>query len=239
MFAILLTEGMDPFYQNIASFPTVFFTFFLLLTVLYWLVAVLGFVEIDALDFDIPDIDGALHASPDHGFSNAEALAGLMLRFGLQGVPVTIIISLISLFGWLVSYYIVHFLFGLVPDGLFRFILGVPVLILALYVGVMITSVLIKPLRPLFKKAQQNTVKSILGQSALVRTSRVDKEFGEATLEDGGAGLILKVRTRGETTFSKGDRVVLLEYLKEENLYRVISEEEFAGEAPAELITKK
>ena len=47
MFAILLTEGMDPFYQNIASFPTVFFTFFLLVTVLYWLAAVLGFVEID------------------------------------------------------------------------------------------------------------------------------------------------------------------------------------------------
>ena len=46
MFAIFLTEGMNPFYQNIASFPTVVFTFVLLLTLLYWLVAILGFVDI-------------------------------------------------------------------------------------------------------------------------------------------------------------------------------------------------
>jgi len=59
MFAIFLTDNMDPFYQNIASFPTVFFTFFLLVVVLYWLVAVLGLVEIDVLDFDIPDADGS------------------------------------------------------------------------------------------------------------------------------------------------------------------------------------
>jgi hypothetical protein len=229
MFAILLTEGMDPFYQNIATFPTVFFTFFLLVTVLYWLVAVLGFVEIDILDFDIPDVDGALDINPDTGLSTPDVLAGLMLRFGLQGVPVTVMISLISLFGWLLSYYVVHFLFGLVPDGILRFIVGLPVLIGSLYVAVMITAVLIKPLRPLFKKAQLQSVKHILGQSAIVRTSRVDKDFGEATLEDGGAGLILKVRARGEETFNKGDRVVLLEHISDKNVYRVISEQEFSG----------
>lgn len=229
MFAILLTEGMDPFYQNIASFPTAFFTFFLLVTVLYWLVAVLGFVEIDILDFDIPDLDGALDVNTDIELSTPDVLAGLMLRFGLHGVPVTIIVSLIALFGWLVSYYVVHFLFFLVPDGFFRFVVGLPVILFALYIGVMITSLLIKPLRPLFQKAQQQTVKHVLGQSAIVRTSRVDKDFGEATLEDGGAGLILKVRATGDDEFEKGDRVVLLEHVAEKNVYRVISEEEFAG----------
>jgi len=229
MFAILLSEGMNPFYQNISSFPTVVFTFFLLVTVLYWLVAVLGFVEIDVLDFDIPGAEDAIGAGANSELSNPDVLAGLMLRFGLHGVPVTIIISLISLIGWLVSYYTVHFLFGLVPDGLVRFVVGLPVLAASLYVGIMITAVLIKPLRPLFKKAQQQTVKHVLGQTALVRTSRVDKEFGEATLEDGGAGLILKVRATGDQVFNKGDRVVLLEYIDEENVYRVITEDEFTG----------
>ena len=138
-----------------------------------------------------------------------------MLRFGLQGVPVTVIISFISLFGWLLSYYIVHFLFGIVPDGLLRFLAGIPVLLGTLYMSVMITSVVVKPIRPLFKKAQQQTVKYVLGQSAIVRTSRVDAEFGEAVLEDGGAGLILKVRATGDETFVRGDRVVLLEHIKE------------------------
>ena len=229
MFAVLLTEGMTPFYQNITSFPTVFFSFFLLVAVFYWMIAVLGFIDIDALDIDIPDADGDLGVNPDSGSTTPDVLAGLMLRFGLVGVPVTIIISFISLFGWLVSYYLVHFLFGLLSDGWLRYVAGIPVLMVSLYTGVMITAVVIKPLRPLFQKAQQETKKFVLGQSAVVRTSRVDNNFGEAVLEDGGAGLILKVRTTGDTTFSKGDRVVLLEHIKNENIYRVISEEEFSG----------
>ena len=228
MFAIFLMDDMDPFYQNISSFPTVFFTFFLLIVLLYWLVAVLGLVEIDVLDFDIPEADG-MEINPDTGLSNANVLAGVMLRFGLHGVPVTIIISFIALFGWFICYYAVHVLMGIVPEGLLSFLAGIPILIGSLYVSVMITAMLIKPLRPLFKKASQETVKRVLGQTAVVKTSRVDNNFGEATLENGGAGLLLKVRTIGDTTFSKGERVVLLDHDKEKNTYRVISEEEFAG----------
>lgn len=235
MFAILLSEGMDPFYQNIASFPTIFFTFFLAVTVLYWLVAVLGIVDIDILDFDIPDPEGVLDVNSESGLSTPDVLAGLMLRFGLYGVPVTIIISLVSLFGWLVSYYLVHFFLPLEPGSLFRYLFGLPIFIGALYVGVLITAQLIKPLRSLFKKAQQQTEKQVLGQTAIVRTSRVDKSFGEALLEDGGAGLILKVRATGDQIFSKDDRVVLLEYLKEENVYRVVSEKEFLGQSSGTL----
>lgn len=229
MFAIFLSDKMDPFYQNIASFPTIFFTFLLAITLLYWLVAVLGFVDIDVLDFDIPDADGALDVNPDSGLSTPDVLAGLMLRFGLVGVPVTIIISFISLTGWLVCYYAVHFLLWMVPEGFLRYLAGIPLLIASLYLAVMITSVIIKPLRPLFQKAQQETVKHILGQTAVVRTSRVDNGFGEALLEDGGAGLILNVRAIGNEQFNRGDRVVLLEYIKDQHVYRVVSEKEFSG----------
>ena len=229
MFAIFLTEGLDPFYQNISSFPTVFFTFLLAICVLYWLVAVLGFIDMDILDFDIPDADGALDMNPDSGFSGPDVLAGLMLRLGLHGVPVTVIVSFIALFGWLLCYYGAHFLFGWLSPGPLRFLAGLPLLLGALYLASLLTAIVIKPLRPLFSKAQQETVKQVLGQTAVVRTSRVDREFGEALLEDGGAGLILKVRATGEDTFAKGDRVVLLEYRPEDNVYRVISETEFSG----------
>ncbi|OMH34039.1 DUF1449 domain-containing protein [Motiliproteus sp. MSK22-1] len=219
---------MDPFYQNISSFPTVFFTFILSVCLLYWLVAVLGFADIDILDFDLPDVEGGLPGSQGSGFSAADTLAGLMLKLGLNGVPVTIIVSFIALIGWLLSYFTVHFLFGIVPDGILRYLFGLLVVGGVLYAAAMITSVIIRPLRPLFKQAQQETHKYVLGQVAIVRTSRVDNSFGEATLDDGGAGLILKVRSFGDTVFKKGDRVVLLEYVKEEYVYRVISEAEFS-----------
>ena len=76
-------------------------------------------------------------------------------------------------------------------------------------------------------KIIKNTVKNLLGQTAIVRTLRVDEGFGEVNLEDGGAGLILKVRSLNGESFKKGDRVVLLEYMVEQHTYRVISEKEF------------
>jgi len=219
---------MDPFYQNISSFPTVFFTFFLAVSALYWLVAVLGLVDVEILDFDLPS-DGGIDVNGENGVETPEVLAGLMLRFGLQGVPVTVIVSFISLFGWLICYYAVHFLLFWLPPGLLRFVASIPLIMAVLYVAVMITSVVIKPLRPLFQKAQQQTVKHMLGQVAVVRSSRVDQHYGEALMEDGGAGLILKVRSSEDSSFKRGDRVVLLEYQSESNTYRVISEAEFVG----------
>lgn len=226
MFAILLSDKMDPFYQNIASFPTAIFTFFLGVCLLYWLVAVLGLVDIEILDFDAPEFDADMDISSS---SSADVLAGLLLRFGLHGVPVTIIISLVALFGWLICYYLAHITYSVIPGGLLRYITGIPIFIASLYIAVMISAQVIKPIRSLFSKALHHSPKNILGQTAIVKTSRVDTGFGEATMADGGAGLLLKVRATGDSQYQRGDRVVLLEYNTEANTYRVVSEQEFAG----------
>ena len=222
MFAIFLSDKMDPFYQNIASFPTIFFTFILAVCLVYWLVAVLGVVDLDILDLDLPESDA--DASSNTG---ANAIAGLLLKLGLNGVPLTVIISFLALFGWLICYFAVHFSFPLIPSGFFEYIAGVPILIASLYGAVLITAQVIKPLKPFFANMFQNTVKHVLGQTAIVRTSRVDEGFGEVYLADGGAGLIFKARTLNGEQFKKGDRVVLLEYIAEKHVYRVISEHEF------------
>ncbi len=82
MLAILLSSEMDPFYAIIGSFPCVIWSFFVCIFIFYWLVAVLGIVSIDIVDIDI-----------DAGQSGQgmNALIGLFLRFGLVGVPLTII----------------------------------------------------------------------------------------------------------------------------------------------------
>lgn len=222
MFAVFFLEGMDPFYENLTSFPTVFFSFFLLLSMMYWLVAVLGVVNIDALDVDLPE--------PDADIGQINAVAGLMIKVGLNGVPVTIIVTLISMIGWLFSYYSVYFFVRDIESPLFHFLASVAVLLGSLYVAVMITAQIIKPLRKFFN-GEVTSSKTILGQVLIVRSSRVDEQFGEATFNDGGAGLVLKIRTSPDNEFKTGDRVVAYEYLKDQNVYRVISEAEFLGNA--------
>ncbi|MEO0576686.1 MAG: DUF1449 domain-containing protein [Pseudomonadota bacterium] len=225
MFAILLSPKMDPFYQNIASFPTIVYSILLVLVVLFWAGAVMGLVDLDILDIDFDGAD--LNADSNH--SGPDVLVGLLLRFGLVGVPVTVSLSILVLLGWLMCYYIVHFLFGIIPGDILRYLAGLPVLFGTAYIAAHLTGLLIKPLRVLFSKATQQTDKQVLGQIAVVRSSRVDRTFGEATLNDGGAGLILKVRATGDDTFKKGDRVALIERLDDTSMYRVISEEEFSG----------
>jgi len=212
MFAILLNKSMDPFYANISSFPTAIFTVMLGVSVLYWAGAVLGLV-----DLDVVDIDPGFDLNADSGHTPSDVLSALLLRTGLVGVPLVVTLSLISLIGWILSYYLAHFILGN-SSGLMRFLLGLPIFAVSLIAAAWITSKAIQPLKPLFRSATAEHFKHILGQRAIVRTSRVDENFGEATLDDGGAGLILKIRSHDGETLEKGDRVV----------YRVISEEKYS-----------
>ena len=218
---------MNEFLLTIVSFPTVFFTILLGVMVLYWLCAAFGLVDIEVLDMDLPDVDGQVHAHAEHTF--AETFAGILLRLGLNGVPVTIIITFIALIGWLISYYLSYFEWFLFGYNWVRYVVGIPIIIFSLYLAVLVTAQLIKPLRKVFAKTDQYVEKKILGQVAIVRSSKVDATSGEANFDYGGAGLIVKVRALGEQHFVRGDRVVLLEYLVEQHVYRVISENEFLG----------
>ena len=220
---------MNDFLLTIFSFPTVLYTFVLGVALLYWLCAALGLLELEVLDVNLPDVDGQLHAHAEHSF--AETFAGILLRLGLNGVPVTIVITFIGVIGWLISYYLSYFELMLLGYGWVRFVVGIPILIFSFYLAVLSTAQLIKPLRKLFAKTEQFVEKKILGQTAIVRSSKVDKTTGEANFDDGGAGLILKVRTMGEQEFVRGERVVLLEYIAEQHVYRVISEAEFLGKS--------
>lgn len=212
-----------------ANFPTIIFTIFLVISVLYWISAMFGLVDLNVLDVDVPEVDGhmSLNAHGDGGFP--ESLAGILMRLGLNGVPLTIVITFLALIGWAISSLLSRYSGVLFGYGWIRFITGIPIFIGSLYVAVLLTAQIIKPLRVLFSKLDQNVQKTIMGQTAIVRSSRVDSSMGEAFLDDGGAGLILKVRARNDQIFSNGDKVVLLEYDANKNSYIVISEAEFLG----------
>ena len=224
MFAVLFSKSLDTFYQIIASFPTAIFTVLLALIVIYWLGTLLGVFDLDVLT---PDLEG-MDLNADSPHTSSDVLSALMIRMGLIGVPAMISLSFTVLFGWLVCFYAVYFLFGYLPGGWLRYIAGIPVLFIAFYLGMLITSVVIRPLKPLFRTSMSEVGTELFGRRAVVRTSRVDQEFGEAVVEDGGAGLILKVRSTGKERFAQGDTVILFDRIEDGAAWQVISEEEFA-----------
>jgi len=225
LFALFLHESMNTFYANIGSFPTLIYTILLGVIVLYWASAFLGIVSIDVLDFDLGDAD----LNADSGHTKADVLGGFMTRMGLSGVPAVISLSIVVLIAWLLCYYAVHFLQPMLGNILLRFVVGAVILLATFLLAMVITSLLIKPLRPLFKNASYEPHKHMLGQVATVRSDRVDQNVGEALLDDKGAGIIVKVRTIDSDSFKRGDRVVLFEKIGDGSMYRVISEAEFGA----------
>ena len=101
--------------------------------------------------------------------------------------------------------------------------------VVASYISALITGQIIKPIRTFFAKLEVDEIKHVLGQTVVVRSAIVTKEKGEAFMNDGGAGILLDIRATGEDEFKKGDEVVLIEKLNEQNIYRVIAKSEFSG----------
>ena len=225
MFAIFLHESMNPFHQNVTSFPTVFYTILLIICALYWAVAVLGMVDIEVLDMDL---DGDIDASDSLEAQNG--IGGLLFKLGLNGVPLTIVLTIIAIIGWILCYYIIFFGGHLIPNFWpLELLADLTIFLSVTFITVLITAQVIRPIRSLFKRLESDETKHILGQVVVVRSAVVNKDRGEALMEDGGAGLLLNVRATGNDEFVKGDEVVVIEENKEKNLFRVIAKADFTG----------
>ena len=221
---IALSYLLEDFLQIVTSFPAIIYSVLLTVTIILALLTIVGLFDIDGPEFDL-DFDGDVDFSADA--PTAEGLAGFMLAWGLTGIPITIVFCVLSLVGWFICYYAVYLSFDYIPDGLLEYLAGAVILVISFFASLPITAFMIKPLKGLFSGAQAKSNKHILGQVAVIRSSKVTATFGEATFNDGGAGLLLRVRNSDDNTLKKGDAVVLLQYNKTDGTYLVIPESEF------------
>lgn len=208
---------MNAFLQTTLTFPTLLYSVVLAVCVMYWLLAATGLMDADGPD-DLLGLDG-------DGDGDLNGAAAMLAKLGLSGVPVMIVLTVLSFFGWLGTYF-VHLLVLQHLAGSLRWLAGAGVAIAMLVPGVFVTSLLLRPLSRALLRLRPPTDPSILGRVAIVSTPSVDAGYGQATMDDGGAGLVLQIRA-GDSEFKRGDRVVLIEYLGDKHAYRVISEERF------------
>lgn len=176
------------------------------------------------LDAGAPDADGALE-------SGVGGLAGLLLKLGLHGVPVTIVISLVTILGWLISYQGYYHFTGRFDSAMMRYLTGAALFIASLGLAVFVTSLLLRPVRKLIRGGQPAiTTRTLLGRAVTVRSGTLGHDSeGQVLFEEEGHSMILRARTRGQGhVFSHGDRVFLMRH-NPDNTYIVISEDEFKG----------
>jgi len=202
---------MDLFLQIALSFPTLVFSVLLAVAVVYWLLAVMGLFNLE-----VP-------LMPEGEASEIGGIPALLARLRLDGVPLPLILSVLSLLAWLGCYFTDYFLLRHLPADTLRWLFGAGTVIGAFVVATPLTGLILAPLRGLFAKLPAVDSVSLLGRVAIVRSPEVTLAQGQAEVDDGGAGLILHVRAE-PGQFRRGDRVVLVDYLAAQNAYRVIAD---------------
>ena len=225
---------MTEFLDAILAFPTVLFTIPLGVVALYWIFVLLGALDINLLgDADLDGhghtdlhleghghVDGHLdghldghghhaHGHDAHGDADGPegGVAGLLHALGLGGVPVTLMLSFLILSAWVFCVGGMEWIGSEAPDWQ-----SAGVALASLVAAVPVTHVLIRPLRRLFRTAVTPQHRDQLGRICTITTLRVDERYGQAEIEDGGAGLILQVRSQEPDRLHRGDRAVIFDY---------------------------
>ena len=215
---------MNEFLRVATSFPTAIYSVLLLVVTAHWLLSALGLLDIDTVD--------GLLLSDDPGMGHADGadhsgIGGILMKFGLHGVPVMIIFTIIAIVGWAFCYFIDLHILTCMGAGPIGIVGGIATALGGLLLSIPIARVVLAPVRRALRRYEPVTQRPLLGRYAEVRSPEITQTHGTACVDDGGAGLILQVRADVSGRFVRGDRVVLIEYLEEQNAYRVISGGEF------------
>lgn len=211
---------MELFLSNIFSFPTVIFTVPLIALMLFWLLAFAGLVDIEIFDTVIDTgADTGEVATSDTDITGGSWLESL----GLNGVPLTIVLTLVDIYAFAFTYLARKYLMPLLDGMLTATAIGFIVAIFAVIIAIPISALCCKPLRKAFHTHEAVSKKDLDGVICTVKTQSVTDTFGQATSDD---GMVYSVRAQTPNDIKQGSRVVLLEYSKQDDSYSVATEAE-------------
>jgi hypothetical protein len=208
---------MIDFLSNALTFPTIFYTGLLGLVVIYWLISIFGLGGFDSFEAEVDAGD------------DANGLAGWLIKFRLDGMPLTLILSLLVFFSWILCFYMVEFFINTmvkdIDSDAVKVALAFWLLVLSPALSLPIVITLLTPFRPLMKKLRKDakgaSANDFINRTATIRSEKVNQNYGSVELSDGGAGLILQVRAKTPNHHQRGDKVVLKEYISTSNTYTI------------------
>lgn len=210
---------MTTFVDAATAYPTVIYTALLGVVLFYWLLALVGVVDIDSGG---PHVDTDLHADADA--EDIGDLAAYLVAFGLNGVPFSVVVTLMVLVSWTLSCLAGMWLLPLVPTAILQAVAGTAVLLVAPAIALPVTARAIRPMRGLFVTHAAISNTALVGQSCRVLTTSVDAQFGRAEVSTRGAGLNIRVWAATPNNLTRGSPARILEYDAAGERYLIVAE---------------
>lgn len=195
------------------SFPMVVFSVPLVFVVMYWLIYVVGGLDLDFLESSTGLLEGGGEVI-DSSIEAAEGLVkggdsrGVLSRYLRLGeVPLTVIGSAWVILGFAVTFLTLYGLQGIsfLPSGILSLTAGVAG-------ATALTRPLLTPIVPVFASNLARERSTLVGELCNLTTGRVDGGFGQAEVFLGGDHLVFQVRCDSPNTMKRGGQALMVSY---------------------------
>lgn len=171
----------------------------------------------------------AEHAHADGGADGdvgeaGEGVGGVLAALKLRSAPATVVLSILILFSWFLAVAVLQALDSVITaGGLLATVLKLGVLLLTPIIALFPTSLVVRPLAKVFTPHSATKHEALVGKLCTIRTGTVTERFGEATLEEGGAAVVVRVRVEEteESKLGRGDQAVIVGYDPERQEFTV------------------
>ena len=205
-------------WQLLSSFPSAVPTVLLAVLLIYWLISMIGLVDMgESVDLDLHvDAGHAAHDAPD-----LHTLAGYLVALGLGGVPLSVAASVLVFFTWLATALMHQYLLPLVPTAPLGTLAGIGILLFAVALAIPLSARVLKPMRGLFVKHAARSNASLVGHDCRIVTGHVDTGFGRAEVHDHGTSINIRVWAAEPNDLVKNSCAIILGYDEAREQYEV------------------
>ena len=204
---------MGEFLTSVLMYPTVIFSGLMILVLMFWMVAMLGAIDIEILDIDA-DFDGDADLDVDGG-------GGLIDAFGFAGMPISIAISTIILFGWIVCLVLNAYAMPSVSEVLPKGASRVVVFLASAVLAVVLAAIALRPVRKVFTGHKAVSKHALTGRNCRITSMTVTAEQGQGEIEDGGAGIVAQLRCAQFNTLELHSRAIVVGYDAEQDAFTI------------------
>ncbi len=214
---------MGDFMGAVTGYPTAIYTVLLGVVVIYWVLAMLGMVDIEHSGLDV---DVGVHTHADGDANDVGHLASYVVAFGLNGVPFSVAVSLLVLVSWTVCCLGGEWLLPLVPTLPLQLLAGTVLLVVSAVIAIPVTAVAIRPLRGLFVSHTAVSNAALVGQLCRVVTGVVNEKDGRAEVARRGASLNIRVWATAPNSLKRGSQALILEYDEVAGRYLIAAQDD-------------
>ncbi|MEO1254057.1 MAG: hypothetical protein AAFY41_04095 [Bacteroidota bacterium] len=206
-----MQELLEFAFSGINLVPTILMVF----VIIYWLIVIIGIIDVDSFDFDLDmDVDADMDVD---GEVAVDGLSSVLAFFNIGHMPLMVFITFFTLPLWALTLLVNDFL------GNSSFLLGMVVLLGTIFVSLFIAKFLTIPIAKFYRRVKENTeaVVEIIGKICTAKLPVTSDQTAQAEIKVNGTSVLINVRTREGLSIAKGDSALVIDFNKAQKVYYV------------------